>query len=613
MEANTQVEYWFAKQKTGQNTLFELSEFIKERAAIFEEVGTKLVKLSKAYHFPSECGVLEQVFNCLVKETYNVGVNHLSAGDSLGAALIKQIETFKLQQKDLTKNLKQKFKNVELEVNLTNAIVEFNKNNLDTLEIGSPQSAIIGEEYKKAVHLLETKTQYSTKVAQDLISEFEQLEQKRVQFIRNYLWKLSNLFSKECVAEDESYEKLRQNLEKCSPAKIIEDAALEYKKLPLFKQKKPQRFSNYNRPLDRFSNEFDNQNCSNNFQNKYEIESTFAVPKPPMSRQRSNTMSTPENIKNDNMFNSKGPQREISMKTQISANKAIKNDMINASIARSPILAGKRSTKTKPVKVYKPSENFSNPAPLGRQSSKYSETSSLNTNITNCSKPSHYEYNEGPHYEVYMEKGEYKTTPENKDHYISAKVSNMQRTLSDSNNYSQKYTPAPTYNQTIEAPQSISENAESTYNRPHSSLNSYYGQKTAQSNLPKISSNSRTMKTPSIQNEPIPNTPSEMLKPQTNLNNMKTGIKSNISSTPGGKKVLFCVKALYDYNAETDEEFSFKENDIIGVIHTQVDGWWDGVLLKSTVETEKGKTGIFPSNFTEPVISKIISQKKHQG
>nr|ODN96831.1 septation protein imp2 [Cryptococcus depauperatus CBS 7855] len=61
-----------------------------------------------------------------------------------------------------------------------------------------------------------------------------------------------------------------------------------------------------------------------------------------------------------------------------------------------------------------------------------------------------------------------------------------------------------------------------------------------------------------------------------------------------GLPILFYVKALYDYKAETAAEFDFQAGDIIAVTSTPEDGWWSGELLDEARRTP-GRTD-FPSN-----------------
>ncbi|XAO24209.1 hypothetical protein I312_103004 [Cryptococcus bacillisporus CA1280] len=61
-----------------------------------------------------------------------------------------------------------------------------------------------------------------------------------------------------------------------------------------------------------------------------------------------------------------------------------------------------------------------------------------------------------------------------------------------------------------------------------------------------------------------------------------------------GLPVMFYVKALYDYSAQTAAEFDFQAGDIIAVTSTPEDGWWSGELLDEARRTP-GRTD-FPSN-----------------
>ncbi|KAJ7252427.1 SH3 domain-containing protein [Mycena haematopus] len=62
-----------------------------------------------------------------------------------------------------------------------------------------------------------------------------------------------------------------------------------------------------------------------------------------------------------------------------------------------------------------------------------------------------------------------------------------------------------------------------------------------------------------------------------------------------GGRILFYVKALYDYTATIGEEFDFQAGDVIAVTATPDDGWWSGELLDEA-RREEGRH-VFPSNF----------------
>ncbi|OMJ26557.1 Cell division control protein 15 [Smittium culicis] len=65
------------------------------------------------------------------------------------------------------------------------------------------------------------------------------------------------------------------------------------------------------------------------------------------------------------------------------------------------------------------------------------------------------------------------------------------------------------------------------------------------------------------------------------------------------KPILMYVRALYDYDAESPEELSLTENNVISVLTTNMDGWWEGEITDP--KSGNVRRGLFPSNFTEPV------------
>merc|ERR1719203_1079030 len=67
-------------------------------------------------------------------------------------------------------------------------------------------------------------------------------------------------------------------------------------------------------------------------------------------------------------------------------------------------------------------------------------------------------------------------------------------------------------------------------------------------------------------------------------------------SLPGWvpKNYLDKVVAIYDYNADKDDELTFQEGSTIYVLKKNDDGWWEGVM--------DGITGLFPGNYVEATI-----------
>ena len=51
------------------------------------------------------------------------------------------------------------------------------------------------------------------------------------------------------------------------------------------------------------------------------------------------------------------------------------------------------------------------------------------------------------------------------------------------------------------------------------------------------------------------------------------------------------VVAIYDYNADKEDELTFQEGQTIYVLKKNDDGWWEGVM--------EGITGLIPGNYVE--------------
>ncbi|KAK9728700.1 formin-binding protein [Basidiobolus ranarum] len=93
-------------------------------------------------------------------------------------------------------------------------------------------------------------------------------------------------------------------------------------------------------------------------------------------------------------------------------------------------------------------------------------------------------------------------------------------------------------------------------------------------------------------------TKDEVLEPPSNTPD-PTEVK-RAKNGAGASKPHMEVRALYDYEAECDEELSLREGQIVRVTATRLDGWWEGEILD---EHQSIQRGLFPSNFTEPVIN----------
>lgn len=55
-----------------------------------------------------------------------------------------------------------------------------------------------------------------------------------------------------------------------------------------------------------------------------------------------------------------------------------------------------------------------------------------------------------------------------------------------------------------------------------------------------------------------------------------------------------CAQALYDFDAENENELGFKEGDIIHLVSAVDDNWYEGSI--------DGKTGLFPVSYVQVLV-----------
>ena len=80
-----------------------------------------------------------------------------------------------------------------------------------------------------------------------------------------------------------------------------------------------------------------------------------------------------------------------------------------------------------------------------------------------------------------------------------------------------------------------------------------------------------------------------MLSPDTAYTTVGDAFSSY--SGDGAEEPIGRVRALYDYDAQGEEELTFKEGDIITVLVKEDENWWLGTL--------HGRKGMFPCTYVE--------------
>lgn len=84
-------------------------------------------------------------------------------------------------------------------------------------------------------------------------------------------------------------------------------------------------------------------------------------------------------------------------------------------------------------------------------------------------------------------------------------------------------------------------------------------------------------------------------KSQYNMNNPRISLNDLPTTSIEGFPIIAHCKALYSYQAQLEEELSFKKRDILLVLHKQKDGWWFAESLNSK------DSGLVPCNYLEEI------------
>lgn len=224
----------------------DYADFLKIRAQAQESYGKSLIKLAKTLSGKDEIGTLRLAWESLRTETESIGQAHVSCANHILDEVNKVNEFMEVQREQRKKieegvrrtqaNIKGFYKKVieckktyeirnrEADQAIKALAIESAKMNsipkeLEKLKLKQSKTTQSAEQadtsYRSAVDVLENSRQlweHETETACDI---FQQIEEDRIQHLRNSMWVVTNLESANCVAEDEIYEEIRKTLEKC--------------------------------------------------------------------------------------------------------------------------------------------------------------------------------------------------------------------------------------------------------------------------------------------------------------------------------------------------------------------------------------------------------------
>ncbi|KAF8161378.1 hypothetical protein B0H34DRAFT_653929 [Crassisporium funariophilum] len=248
------VDVLFARMRGATRTMEELKNFWKERAAIEEDYAKRLAKLAKQTLGRDEIGELRNSFDTVRLETDRQAGFHLNLSQQIRADLETPSTAFHARQlhhkKTYQTGIEKEFKAKQTQESYVNKARE--KYEQDCVRINSftAQASLVQGKDLEKINLKLERTQQTVqtnerefsnfaKALGDTVQKWEQdwkafcdscqdLEEQRMEFMKDNLWSYANAVSTVCVSDDESCEKVRLALEQMEPEKDMENFVRDY-------------------------------------------------------------------------------------------------------------------------------------------------------------------------------------------------------------------------------------------------------------------------------------------------------------------------------------------------------------------------------------------------
>lgn len=613
----------------GAQTCEELLAFYKERIQLEEEYSRRLNAISRKTRGTYETGILRESFETLTNETEQMSRSHLNQARKLHSEALLKVDAFlsnflakckplETSIENMRKNknqleiqvtrLKEKYAN---EVSKLNTYIaqenlllgkELEKNHDRTYR----QQQVVAElrqEYYHATQKLEETQKVWIDEWRNGSSKLQDLEMERIQFVVSNLWEYTNTVSTSCVTDDAACENVRASLEQCEPQKEISTFVKKFKTgSEIYSSPKFVDYMNGGDEKD--SNPVILQNA-----HPYDSRSTSVA------------------------SSQKGASRLLSQHAQINSSSIASSSLQNQQHQHTPMKAAKLQRRPPPsddgqtsisnpsstgTTLHREESGYSNPtsissftesvdnearmskswnSPLRRRSRNSEPGESWNSNgrrnsnrrsfILEKSQPEKQTYVAPPNEDPLRATLEDLKIGGNGDmnKFRELLQNNGHRPISTANIRSEPRKAKPTIIDLTDTPplqpdfssSMSSDRTNATTIRPKSMI------------LDSVSSNAqdKSMKRSSFH---------AGLRSQSKSSiNLQAKVASNGLPlvTRQGRRVVKHARAIFDFKATIEGELSFKENDILLVVHMQDDGWWECERL------DDGNTGLAPYNYLE--------------
>ncbi|KAF9982481.1 hypothetical protein BGZ75_006132 [Mortierella antarctica] len=211
------------------------------RAALEEDYGKRLLKLSKSPLGKDELGSLRDSLDVIRYEIEATGKSHIELASKMRDQLESALAEFNNNQKDKRKlhqaSIDRTFRNKQLYLlQLIKAKEKYDAECIRSKGLSAAKMNLVGKELDKVSMKME-KTELASRAAdveyqasirqlseindkwilewRAACDKFQLLEEQRVDYLRTTLWNYANIISSTCVADDESCERIRSVLEVC--------------------------------------------------------------------------------------------------------------------------------------------------------------------------------------------------------------------------------------------------------------------------------------------------------------------------------------------------------------------------------------------------------------
>ncbi|KZV84348.1 hypothetical protein EXIGLDRAFT_727278 [Exidia glandulosa HHB12029] len=234
--ADQGVDVLFARMRGAARTVEELRAFWKERAAIEEDYAKRLTALAKKPLGRDEIGELRNSFDTLRLETANQGSTHQELTYNIRRVIESGVAEFIAKQathrKTFQAQIEKQYKAKQTQESYVEKARE--KYEQDCVRINSytAQSTLVqGRDYDKlqlkldrvrqTVQANENDFRNFQRALADTCAKWEKdwrtfcdqcqdLEEERIDFVKNNMWTFANAVSTACVSDDENSEKKRR-------------------------------------------------------------------------------------------------------------------------------------------------------------------------------------------------------------------------------------------------------------------------------------------------------------------------------------------------------------------------------------------------------------------